>query len=84
MDSEEIIKLLGILVGSVEAVGSSHVDNQIYDNLSKLLDVMDWGIDRILGASMTADRPEYSMARIGNRAKDFLCEFGKMLKAYGY
>ena len=42
MNHEEIIKLLGILIGGTEAVGDSAVDHQVEANLKTLIDVTNW------------------------------------------
>ena len=71
-DSVEIIKLLDQLIGSVEAVGESHTDRYINDNLDVMIDVGEWILDRIEISSRTAGRPEASMNEIGTKAKNTL------------
>ena len=68
LNSDEIIKLLDQLIGPVEAVGDSRIDEDIKDNLCTMIYVVDWMIDCIDESSLTANRPEWSMKEIGNIA----------------
>ena len=80
MNSEEIIRLLEILIGGTEAVGDSVIDDKIEDNLMKLIDVTDWCLDRVAQSSKTRDRFEGSMRRIGERAFSIMKEWSKWLQ----
>ena len=75
MNENEIIKLLGILIGGTEAVGDSAVDHQVEANLKTLIDVTNWCLDGIHQSSFTRHRFEGSMKDIGERAFASLVEF---------
>ena len=70
----EIIKLLGILIGGTEAVGDSEADNKIEANLKTLIDVTNWCLDGIHKSSRTRHRFERSMRDVGERAFASLAE----------
>ena len=80
MNDNEIIKLLGILIGNTEAVGDSAVDDKIESNLKTLIDVANWCMDGVSQSASTRHRPEYSMRKVGKRAFDALCEWEEWLK----
>ena len=80
MNSEEIIRLLEILIGRTEAVGDSVIDDKIEDNLMKLIDVTDWCLDGVAQSSKTRDRFEGSMRRIGERAFSIMKEWSEWLQ----
>lgn len=75
MDENEIIKLLGILIGETEAVGDSAIDKKIEANLKTLIGVTCWCLDGIHQSSWTRHRFEGSMRDIGERAFASLVEF---------
>lgn len=75
MNTDEIIKLLGILIGGTEAVGDSAVDHKVEANLKTLIDVTNWCLDGIHQSSWTRHRFEGSMRDVGKRAFASLVEF---------
>ena len=78
-ESEEIIKLLDKLIGCTEAVGETNADKKIEQNLMTLIDVTNWCLDEIHQSSKTMGRPEYSMNKIGLRAKGALLDYKNWL-----
>ena len=70
--SDEIIKIIDALIGPTEAVGESHIDEKIAKKLDTLCEITDWCLDQLHYSSKTKDRPEYSMAKIGKCAEDYL------------
>ena len=79
LNSEEIIKVLGALIGSTEAVGDSWADEKIEKNLMTLIDVTNWCLDVVYQSSITRDRIEYSMRIVGSRAYEALFDYKKWL-----
>lgn len=79
MTSTEIIKLLDILIGSVEATGNEVADEQIEKNLMKLIDVVNYCLDGVMFASETRHSLEYSKRRIGERAFAAMAEWNEWL-----
>ena len=75
MNHEEIIKLLGVLIGDVEAIGDSAIDRKIEANLKTLIDITNWCLDGIHQSSCTRHRFEGSMRDVGERAFSSLVEF---------
>ena len=78
-NSQEIIKVLGALIGSTEAVGDSWTDEKIEKNLMTLIDVTNWCLDGVYQSSSTRDRIEYSMRIVGSRAYEALFDYKKWL-----
>ena len=68
----EITKVLNALIGNIEPVGDTIIDDQRYDNLVTLADVTDWCLDGIQILTKYADRPENSMSRAGSDAINYL------------
>ncbi len=79
LDSSEIIKLLGILIGGTEAVGDTWADEKIEKNLMTLIDVANWCIDGVAQSSETKNRTEWTMRLIGERAFGALLDWKKWL-----
>ena len=80
LDSQEIIKVLDNLIGSVEAVGETNTDNKRLERLKVLIDVTNWCLDGVQFASETCGRPEHSMHEIGWTAACALDEWQKWLE----
>ncbi len=74
LESKEITKVMGFLIGNTEPVGDTWVDEQRLDNLLKLCCVTDWCLDRIASASESFDKPEASVQAIGTTAKKYLTD----------
>ena len=65
------------LIGEVDPVGSTEIDNSRYANLKELtllVDKLVFDIDRI--ASGNKDRQEFSMRRAGEHCDEFLNSLG--------
>lgn len=75
MTSAEIIKLLDILIGRVEATGNEVADEQIEKNLMKLIDVVNDCLDSVMFAAETRHNLGYSERRIGERAFTAMTEW---------
>ena len=60
-------------------VGETNEDEKIEQNLMTLIDVTNWCLDGIYQSSETMGRPEYSMNKIGFRAKGALLDYKKWL-----
>ena len=68
MNSETIIDVLDRLVGNIHAIGSTHVDNERYDNLLSVEKVAYYIIDELLKELPNIKRHEYSMSKSGKKA----------------
>ena len=79
MTSAEIIKLLDILIGRVEATGNEITDEQIEKNLMKLIDVVNGCLDSMMFAAETRHNLGYSERRIGERAFAAMAEWNEWL-----
>lgn len=75
MTATEIIRLLEILIGPTTAVGETNADERIHDNLRTLIDVANWGLERVYTSSFTCGRREDSMNKVGFDAKCALDEW---------
>ena len=74
MKAETVIEVVGKLIGGVSSVGSTHVDNERYENLQELEEVMYHFTDKIIKESYGADSYMGSVARSGKYAKRILKE----------
>ena len=81
LTSDEIIRLLEVLIGSTAAVGETNMDNEIMENLKTLIDVGDYCLDKLYLASTTCGRPEASMHEIGWTARCVMDEWKNWLEA---
>jgi len=79
MKAETIIEVVDELIGEVDAVGSTHIDNERFENLKVMEDLIDAMIVHINYASKTKDYPQYSMAKIGQHAFDYLKDLAGFL-----
>lgn len=75
LNSKEIIKLLDILIGSVEGIGETYHDEIVLKNLQTLIDVTNWCIDGIAQAREQVHRHEYSLHKIGFTAQCAMQEY---------
>ena len=72
MKAETVIEVVKTLVGEVDAVGSTHIDNGRLENLNVMIDVCNALLNDIYEASKTKDYPQYSMKQIGCHAYEFI------------
>lgn len=79
LKSNEIIAVIDNLVGPVEAVGESHIDRKILENLRTLIDITNWCLEQTKITSESCGRPEGSMHEIGWTAKCAMDEWKKWL-----
>ena len=80
LKSNEIIKVLEVLIGEVEAVGESNADERRLENLKTLIDVTDWCLDGLeLAMESGNGRFEASMQEISDTAKRALDEYYRWL-----
>jgi hypothetical protein len=79
-ETNEITKLLDVLIGDVEAVGETNEDERRLDNLKTLIDVTNWCLDGLQFAMASGyGRPEWSMAEISYTAQCALGEYEKWI-----
>ena len=81
LSGEEIIKVVDRLVGDVEATGESHTDRQRLENLRKLIDLTDSCLDKIAIASLSSNKSEESMRKIGRHALRYLADSAEWFNA---
>lgn len=81
MTSQEICKLLEIVVGNTEPVADSAVDPEREENLKTLIDIGDWVLDGMLYAAEHRKDPFYSSKTIGERAYATMLEWKDWLAA---
>lgn len=76
MDNREfdVASVVNRLVGPVEPIGETSADEKRYKNLLHLIDVVDDLVGQLRRIERYADRPEYSIGKIGLRARSFLSE----------
>lgn len=78
MTLEEIVRKL---VGPICAVGDSYQDEERFENLSKMIELLDCLVADVQWVARTdAKRPESSIAKIGKLAADFIEELRETLE----
>jgi hypothetical protein len=70
----QIADLVMALAGEVEPVGETHVDDQRFQNLCTLQNVVDILLDEIYFVTAYSDRYEYSMKRSAETAYSWMKE----------
>lgn len=75
MTSKEIIKVVDKFIGTTTAIGESNADEEIDENLRKMIDLTNYLLDGIADSARTRHRPEYSMRRTGERAFSAMCKW---------
>lgn len=78
MTNENMLEVVGLLVGYTELYGDSGIDKIRYENQEKIICLLENGIDDLISNTKYKNRPEYSMSKIGNRAYEAL----KQLQCY--
>lgn len=81
LSSDEIIKLLEVLIGSTAAVGETNADHVVMENLKTVIDIGDYCLDKVFLASITYGRSEASMHEIGWTARCAMDEWKSWLEA---
>ena len=71
MDVYDVVKKL---IGGIEPVGSSEIDEKKYKNLGDTIDLVNRLIEDIQTVRSYKDCLEYSMRIAGNKADEFLKE----------
>lgn len=72
MKAEIVIEVIEKLIGYVQSVGSCHIDNERYENLKELKQVMYYFTDILIEESYGADSYMGSVARSGKYARKTL------------
>ncbi len=75
MKSNEIIKMLEVLVGETTATGKSEADWDIEYNLKVLIDIADWCLDGVYMSAVTRHDLEGGKRSVGERAFSAMCEW---------
>lgn len=80
MKAETVIEVVKKLVGEVDAVGSTHIDNERLENLEVMTKVIDELIEEVICSAGTKDDYRYSMQQIGEYAFGWLKEWKETLE----
>lgn len=79
LNSNEIIKVLEILIGDTEAIGETNHDEKALENLKTLIDVTNWCLDGIY-TNQQKEGYEYSICKARFTAQCCLQEYIEWLK----
>ena len=79
-ETNEILKLLDVMVGSTEPVADSAIDEKVNDNLMVLIDVINWCLDGVYDAARHRKSDYASQREIGERAYSAILEWEEWLK----
>ena len=71
MEYYEIVKKL---IGPIDPIGETNEDNDRYENLKEVTDLVDKLLFDIVQVALQKDRGEYSISRAGKFADEFLKE----------
>ena len=72
----EMIDIVRKLIGPIEPVGETNADNQRFENLQVLTELVDRLVFDIDQVGMQKNRTEYSIKRAGEFADKFLTDLG--------
>lgn len=72
--SDEIADIVFKLIGEIEPVGKTHVDDARFNNLQTVLNTLDVLIDEVTFVMPYEDRFEYSMQRAGKEVRAWINE----------
>jgi uncharacterized protein YaaR (DUF327 family) len=78
----ELIEMVNRLVGKINAVGSSHIDEERYENLKEYCNLFYEMFLMIANESENKNRVEYSMSKSGDKAYETLEVVYEELKHY--
>jgi len=67
----EIYDIVKTLIGDIKPVGETNEDERRYQNLEATIKLVDFLLDDIKTASDDSNRQEFSMKKIGKRAKAY-------------
>lgn len=70
LSSAQIVDVIELLIGDVQPEGSTHIDNERYENLLKLFDVLGVFLDEV-GFVLDQTGCEYSIKRARTKAYNF-------------
>lgn len=70
LTSEEVIKLVCNVIGSIHPVGDSRIDADHLDNLKVMIDLTEWCVGQIYDASLNENSEMSSVRQIGIKARD--------------
>jgi len=74
LSDRQIADIAMSIIGEIEPVGESHIDDQRFSNLLKLQNTMDILLDEIMYCLPYLDRVEYSMKRSAKQALEWMKE----------
>lgn len=74
LSDKQIADIVMSIIGEIEPVGESHIDDQRFSNLLKLQNTMDILLDEIMYCLPYLDRVEYSMKRSAKQALEWMKE----------
>lgn len=74
LSDRQIADIVMSIIGEIEPVGESHIDDQRFSNLLKLQMTMDILLDEIMYCLPHLDRVEYSVNRSAEQALEWMKE----------
>ena len=70
LTSEEVIKLVCNVIGSIHPVGDSRIDADHLNNLNVMIDLTEWCVGQIYSTSLNKDSEMSSVNQIVTKARD--------------
>lgn len=70
----EVYEVVKKLIGEIDPVGSSHVDEKRYDNLTAMITLAGEILGDISYVARSENDSEHSVSKAGKRARAFLSE----------
>ena len=70
------------LIGSINPIGETNTDNERYENLKEMTELIDSLLGYVAEVYQNKDRHEYSMKRAGEHVEDFFKDIKDWLGDY--
>ena len=80
MNKYTLYEFVKRIIGSIEAIGSCHIDNERYENLVQQCSLVDDLLQDIIDEARNIKRYEGSVKRNGKFAFDYLCDLKEDLE----
>lgn len=81
LNANQICDLLGVLLGLTCPVADASIDPEIEKHLMKLIDVVNWSLDKVYESASERKSPYGSARAVGERAYSALLEWKEWLQA---
>lgn len=78
--SYDVPEVCGKLIGHIDAVGETNYDNESYNNLDEVNNLILFYLEQLLDNENRRNTHQYSVSRIADESNRILNEYREMLK----